>query len=113
MKININNFLGSNFGHMATIAMKKVTAIKPQQLIVVVFDAVVEDLPGLEAGYTYTTEDLCGPTLWASWTTGTRRAAGMCMHYLVENNHLPLWLVMTSSGSELGFRLKDIVVNRR
>jgi hypothetical protein len=60
---------------------------------------VTDNLPGLIAGGLYLTEQLCGPDLWGSWPfVGQRRAAGMCLAFLVDNDLIPLEVHKTMSG---------------
>ena len=54
----------------------------PQQLFEIVQGAVTEVVPYLDEGQRYTTEDLCGPDMWASFFQGEQKAAGMCLAYL-------------------------------
>jgi hypothetical protein len=62
--------------------------------------AVREALPGLIDGGLYTTEQLCGPELWASYRTpGPRRAAGDCLAFLVDIGAVPLSRHITKSGT--------------
>jgi hypothetical protein len=62
-------------------------------------EAVAEVIPHLTPGRRYTTEDFCGPDLWASWSPGERISAGICLSYLVSNRAVPLVLHVTPSGT--------------
>ena len=55
-------------------------------------------LPHLMEGGKYTTEQLCGPDMWAPWFTVEHRIAGMCVAYLVKVGAIPLVLHLTRSG---------------
>ena len=105
MRININHFMDSASGRRVRQVIAK-ARMKPAKLVHVVLEEVQSILPGLEANVSYSTEDLCGPDLWISWLTGERRSAGMCLRYLIENDHLPLELASPKGKYPLMFRLK-------
>ena len=105
MRININHFMDSASGRRVRQVIAK-ARMKPAKLVHAVLEAVQDILPALEANATYSTEDLCGPDLWISWLTGERRSAGMCLRYLIENDHLPLELTSPKGKYPLIFRLK-------
>ena len=71
----------------------------PVHILRQVRDAVLDVIPHLTPGHRYTTEDLCGPELWASWAPGERISAGVCLSYLVSNRKVPLMLHTTPSGT--------------
>lgn len=64
-----------------------------------VYFEVADNLPGLIDGGLYTTEQLVGPDVWASWPyVGQSRAAGMCLAFLVDIGAIPLEVHKTMSG---------------
>lgn len=62
----------------------------PAKFVTDIRSAVQDVLPALKPDEIYTAEDLIDPTLWDSYTTGIRRAAGTCLAHLVEQGALPL-----------------------
>ena len=105
MRINLNHFMDSASGRRVRQFITK-ERMKPAELIQMVLEEVQSILPGLVANATYSTEALCGPDLWNSWLTGERRSAGMCIRYLIENDHLPLELASLKGDYPLRFRVK-------
>ena len=65
--------------------------IKPKHIYPVVLGAGTKALLRLVDGCKYSTEEICGPAIWASWSTAERRVAGMCMAYLVRNHVVVLY----------------------
>ncbi len=64
-----------------------------------VYAEVTDNVPGLIEGGLYLTEQLCSPDLWGSWPfAGQRRAAGMCLAFLVKNDLISLEVHQTMSG---------------
>ena len=51
--------------------------------------AAVEVAPIIPAGEDVTTELICGPEKWASWSRYKRSLAGMCMPYLMRKKRVP------------------------
>lgn len=87
--------------------------IKPRQCSVEVFIeevylAVEEALPALQPQEPYTTELLIGPDLWATYSKGVRRAAGICLAKLVEGECLPLAVL----NKKTPYPLRFVLVNR-
>lgn len=72
--------------------------ITPRQMFDAVHVAVVYALPNLIGGSLYTTEQLCGTALWATWRVADRRVVGMCLAYQVKVSAVPLVLHRTMSG---------------
>ena len=82
-----------------TRALLRSHKVTPEKMLMEVESAVREALPGLIHGGLYTTEQLCGPELWATYrTAGPRRAAGNCMAFLADIGAVPLTLHITKSG---------------
>lgn len=74
-------------------------AVKPEQIFATVLAEVTQRLPCLDDDYRYTTEQLCGPDIWATWFTAERRAAGMCVAYLAKKPDVALYKHHTQSGA--------------
>jgi hypothetical protein len=72
--------------------------VKPDEIFATVLAQLTEILPILEEHGRYTTEDLCGPDLWANWFTAERRVAGMCVAYLAKKPDVALYKHITPSG---------------
>ena len=49
----------------------------------------VEVAPIIPAGEDVTTDMICGPENWASWSRYRRILAGMCLAYLVRKKEVP------------------------
>ena len=71
----------------------------PEYILWQIRDAVLDVIHHLTPRNRYTTEDLCGPELWASWAPGECISAGVCLSYLVSNRNVPLMLHTTPSGT--------------
>ena len=80
--------------------------IKPEVVLQLILETVQQVLPALQEGALYSTEDLCGPDLWAPWGTLEHRCAGMCLTYLTEIQMLPLVSAKPPGEYPLRFRLK-------
>lgn len=98
MKIEIfEAFAETGSGRRAAtlLARHKTT---PRQLFDALHVAVVAALPNLTDGSLYTTQQLCGPALWANWSIAERRVVGMCLAYQVKVFAVALVLHRTPSG---------------
>jgi hypothetical protein len=73
--------------------------VKTEQIFAMVLVQVTEILPHLKEGGRYTTEQLCGPDLWATWFTAERRVAGMCVAYIAKKPDVALYKHHTQSGA--------------
>lgn len=62
----------------------------PAKFVSDIRSAVLDVLPVLRHGDTYTAEDMIDPSLWDSYTPGIRRVAGTCLAHLVERCELSL-----------------------
>ena len=51
--------------------------------------AAIEVASVIPAGEGVTTEMICGPEKWASWSRYKRSLAGMCMPYLMRKKRVP------------------------
>jgi hypothetical protein len=72
--------------------------VKPEQIFATVLAEVTQNLPHLEEGGRYTTEQLCGPDIWATWFTAERRVAGMCVaFFFVKEKVVDLYKHLTPS----------------
>jgi hypothetical protein len=61
-----------------------------------VFHAVTKSIPGMQHGYNFTAEQLCGADVWLHWKGNA--VAGMCMAHLVNIKAIPLVPHCTPSG---------------
>lgn len=71
----------------------------PEALLEVVRKAVREALPNMTPRRRYTTEQICGPELWAGWSHSEHVCAGICLSYLISIREVPLARHTTRSGS--------------
>jgi hypothetical protein len=99
--MKFEKFIATPSGQRATSLLRS-HKVTPEKMFMEVESAVNEALPGLIYGALYTTEQLCGPELWAAYrTAGPRRAAGNCMAFLVDIGAVPLRQHITKSGKGL------------
>lgn len=73
--------------------------VKSDQIFAMVLAEVIQNLPHLEEGAKYTTEDLCGPDIWGAWFQAQGSVAGMSLAYLVRNRVVKLFRHRTPSGA--------------
>lgn len=98
--MQIAKLFGQTAGGQRAAGLLRVHKIDPANLLAAVHTEVLGVLPHLIHGVLYSAEDLCGPDLWACLRyDGAKRAAGMCLGYLVECQAVPLQLHWTPSGN--------------
>jgi len=94
----VNSFLLTPGGERAAWLLRNHRR-GPGDLLAAIETELVGVLPHLIHGVLYSTEVLCGPDLWNRLRyDGVRRAAGMCLAYLVACQVVPLQLHWTPSG---------------
>jgi hypothetical protein len=91
------DFAGTSSGRRAETLLfaHKVTAA---QIFATVLDEVTQAIPHLLDGCKYSTQMLCDPAIWPTWSKAKRCVAGMCLAYLVRNRVLQLFRHLTPSG---------------
>jgi hypothetical protein len=99
MNTKIATYFAETPGGLRAASLLRTHKINPRALLAVIESEVLDAAPHLFHGALYSTEDLCGPELWDRLHyDGAKRAAGMCMAYLVECRAVPLMLHITASG---------------
>lgn len=97
MENSFSDFEATSSGRRAATLLRA-HAVKPQQIFATVLAEVSQALPHLEEGGRYTTKDLCGSDIWATWFTAERRVAGMCVAYIANAPDVMLYKHLTPSG---------------
>jgi hypothetical protein len=82
----------------------------PEKFIVEIHCAIVEVLPALETGYSYSSKDLIGPDICSGYSIGVSRAAGICFAHLVDEGVLPLTFHRGRRKYPLRYRLTQKAV---
>ena len=80
---------------------------KPEQFFSELHAAIEFVVPGMQPSTRYSTKDLVGPDLWARYSIGVARAAGICVAFMVARGDLPLSSVTAEGVYPRRYRLKD------
>lgn len=86
----IERFKGDSSGTKA-LALLESRKMDLEKLMKDILTNVQESIPHMNDTEKCSTEQLCGPELWESLGTGPRRAAGMCLVFLVQEKIVPLF----------------------
>ena len=90
----------ASYGGRRAAGLLRAHEVRPQNIFPAVLRQAAGALPTLVPGRKYSTEMVCGPRVWASWSKSDaeKRVAGKCLSYMVKTGMVILDPHVTRSG---------------